>query len=97
MGQNKKSKTARDITRMLISRQTISIPPHAVFPDALEAGIRACRDLMYRLPMNWRIHSGSAMPYWMDIRLHPHLLTVAGAAQALLGISEKNPNIQSIT
>ena len=78
MGQNKKSKTARDITRMLISRQTISIPPHAVFPDALEAGIRACRDLMYRLPMNWRIHSGFAMPYWMDIRYTHTCLPLRG-------------------
>ena len=52
-------------------KTSIRIPPHAIFPSALEAGIRAHKifghhykfeliaaPMTYRLPMNWRIHSG---------------------------------------
>jgi len=41
------------------------------------------QDLRYRLPMNWRFHSGTAIrKLEMALSIHPHLLTVAGAAQA---------------
>ena len=39
------------------------------------------QDLTYRLPMNWRIHSGIRKP-WKVFLIRPRLLTVAGAAQA---------------
>jgi hypothetical protein len=47
--------------------------------------------------MNWRFHSGTAIrKLEMALSIHPHLLTVAGAAQAFQGISEKKL-LQSIT
>ena len=45
------------------------------------------QDLAYRLPMNWGVHSDTtdpdqAMPKTGLALIRPHLLTVAGAAQA---------------
>jgi hypothetical protein len=66
-------KQGNTVERIRERRESVRIPPHAIFPYAFEAGIRARKTCA---PPSHEPESSQ----WRVVRLH--LLTVAGAAQA---------------